>query len=129
MFAWCSQKIGSSAAQLGSIMMPPWHWPTRLPPTTTWMSLCGVCSTAPVSAKSPKCCGPTLPPPKPIVADVKSVWARAFAGDVTLGSSWPPLIRLALRFGAARNSGLSEPSGSAGIRKPSGIVLPGNGLS
>ena len=129
MFAWCSQKIGSSAAQRGSVISPPPQSSPPGPPIVPCRLLWGVNSSNPVAL--PKCAGAERPPPKlgsPVRA-AKFVRASAAAADVAAGGSRPPAMTAALRFGAVRQSGFGRPSGRAGVRKAGGRVFAGNARS
>jgi hypothetical protein len=129
MLAWCSQKIGSSAAQFTAPIQPAWHAPIAPPPTMPWTMLCGVLSSAPDAL--PNWIGALGPPPKLGVGGVAENAVRdiAVAADVAVAGSCPPAIIAALRRGAPTNSGLTLPSGSVAARNAGGSVLRGNAWS
>ena len=119
MLAWCSQKIGSSAAVFGSVIRPP------PPPTWTCTGPCGCASSSPNAG--PWCAKPVRGPPNPVLAPTADAVnaASASAAEVlvtTPGSGAPPFTD---GRRCATNSGFAEPSGMVGTRNARGSALPG----
>ena len=122
MFAWCSQKIGSSAAVFGSVISP------FCPPTTTCTGPCGDASSSPNAG--PWCAKPVRGPPKPVLPPwpdaVKSVCASATDVSVTASGNAAPAFTAGRR--RLVNSGLLDPSGNVAARNAGGRALPGDPL-